>query len=234
MLGKLLKKSVKSGKSGKLVNSVNYHRLSQRLNVTRVATSKYYGYGELNLKFLEGPLTKEQIKKEIKKNRGFCGDESSISRNDLAGYIGGNTTIYNYKSGLGGVMVVGKRKKEIDYLYIYGICVPPRYKGVGKQLMKIAKDIARNNDLTAIRLECYGDVNKFYLKQGYSILEEKELVNSNNNSNDSNYEPTVKYVMEYRLGSSPKTPRTPRTPKSPKTPKTPRNRSNPLVENLNK
>jgi len=110
-------------------------------------------------------------------------------------------------------------------LYIYGICVPPKYKGVGKQLMKIAKDIARNNDLTAIRLECYGDVNKFYLKQGYSILEEKELVNSNNNSNNSNYEPTTKYIMEYRLGLSPRTPRTPRTL---------RNRSNPLVENLNK
>lgn len=213
MLGKLSKKS----------KSVNYRRLSQRLNVTRVATSKYYGYGSgLNIDFLEGPLTKEQIKKEIKKNRGFCGDESSITRNDLVGYIGGNTTIYNYKSGLGGVMVLGKRKKEIDYLYIYGICVPPRYKGVGKELMKIAKDIARNNDLTAIRLECYGDVNNFYLKQGYSILEEKELVNSN--SNNSNNEPTIKYIMEYRLGSSPRTPRIPRTP---------RNRTNPLVENLN-
>ena len=223
MLGKLLKKS----------KSVNYHKLSHRLNVTRLATSKYYGYGGLNIDFEEGPLTKEQIKKEIKKNREFCGDESSITRNDLAGYISGNTTIYNYKSGLGGVMVLGKRKKEIDYLYIYGICVPPRYKGVGKQLMKIAKDIARNNDLTEIRLECYGDVNEFYLKQGYSILEEKELVNSNN-SNNSNNEPMIKYVMEYRLGSSPRTPRTPRTLGSPRTPRTPKSpRTNPLVENLN-
>lgn len=52
MLGKLSKKSV------------NYRRLSQRLNVTRVATSKYYGYGSgLNINFEEGPLTKEQIKK---------------------------------------------------------------------------------------------------------------------------------------------------------------------------
>lgn len=222
MLGKLLKKSKSK--------SVNYNKLSHRLNVTRLATSKYYGYGGLNIHFLEGPLTKEQIKREIKKNREFCGDESSITRNDLAGYISGNTTIYNYKSGLGGVMVLGKRKKEIDYLYIYGICVPPKYKGVGKQLMKIAKDIARNNYLTAIRLECYGDVNEFYLKQGYSILEEKELVNSNNNSNN---EPTIKYVMEYRLGSSPRTPRTLGSPRTLRTPRTPRNRTNPLVENLN-
>jgi ribosomal protein S18 acetylase RimI-like enzyme len=207
--------------------SVNYRRLSQRLNVTRVATSKYYGYGSgLNVDFSEGPLTKEQIKKEIKKNRGFCGDESSITRNDLAGYISGNTTIYNYKSGLGGVMVVGKRKKEIDYLYIYGICVPPKYKGIGKKLMNIAKDIAINNNLTAIRLECYGDVNEFYLKQGYTILEEKELINSNNSNNES----IIKYVMEYRLGTSPVMPISPRTPR---TPRTLRNRTNLLVENLN-
>lgn len=223
-----------------LRRSVNYRRLSQRLNVTRVATSKYYGYGSgLNLNFEEGPLTKEEIKMKLKspRNRGFCGNESSITMNDLAGYIGGNTTIYNYKGGLGGVMVVGKRKKEIEYLYIYGICVPPRYKGVGKHLMKIAKEIARNNNLSTIRLECYGDVNQFYLKQGYSILEKKEIINSNNNSNNSNYEPTIKYVMEYRLGSSPRTPMTPRTPRT----KTPRNRSgsgsrtgsNLLVENLN-
>ena len=68
-------------------STMNYRRLSQRLNVTRLATSKYYGYGSgLNIDLEEGPLTKEQIKKEIKKNRGFCGDESSITRNDLAGY----------------------------------------------------------------------------------------------------------------------------------------------------
>ena len=43
MLGsKLLRKS----------STMNYRRLSQRLNVTKVATSKYYGYGSgLNIDF---------------------------------------------------------------------------------------------------------------------------------------------------------------------------------------
>jgi ribosomal protein S18 acetylase RimI-like enzyme len=222
-------------------STINLRSLSQRLNATRVATSRFYGYGSgLEIEFEEGPLTKEKIKTEIKKhkNRDFCGDESSITRNDLAGYIGGNTTIYNYKGGLGGILVVGKRKDKVDYLYIYGICVPPKFKGIGKKLMNIAKKIARENSLSTIRLECYGDVHKFYLKQGYSILSEKELVNSNNNSNNSNYEPTIKYVMEYVVGSSPRTPRS--DSRTPRAPRTPRNRSRsrtpsfPLVKNLNK
>jgi ribosomal protein S18 acetylase RimI-like enzyme len=213
----------------------NWSKIAQRLHQTRVSLSRFYGYGTgLEIEFEEGPLTKEQIKSEIKKpqSRGFCGDESSISINDLAGYIGGNTTIYNYKNGLGGVMVLGKRAERNEghivyyYLYIYGICVPPKFRGIGKKLMDISKKIAIQNGLDVIRLECYGEVNKFYSKLGYTILEEKEIANSNNNSNNSNYEPIIKYVMEYRLGTSPRTPKTPRgAAESPRTPKTPRNGS---------
>ena len=201
---------------------INWGKMAKRLHETRISTSRFYGYGTgLEIDFEEGPLTKEQIKTEIKKpqNRGFCGDQTSISINDLAGYIGGNTTIYTYKNGLGGVMVVGKRAERdqgriaFHYLYIYGICVPPKFRGIGKKLMDISKKIARKNGLDVIRLECYGEVNKFYSKLGYTILETKEITNSNNNSNNSNYEPTIKYVMEYRLGSSPRSPRTPRTPR---------------------
>jgi ribosomal protein S18 acetylase RimI-like enzyme len=227
-----------------LHRKINWGKIAKRLHETRVSTSKFYGYGTgLEIDYEGGPLTKEQIKTEIKKpqSRGFCGDGSSITINDLAGYIGGNTTIYNYKNGLGGVMVVGKRAERdqgrvaFHYLYIYGICVPPKFRGIGKKLMDISKKIARKNGLDVIRLECYGEVNKFYSKLGYTILETREIANSNNNSNNSNYEPTIKYVMEYRLGSSPRSPRTPRTPrgaenspknrtaKSANSPKSPRN-----------
>ena len=149
LASKLLRRTVRT----------NVSRLSARLNVTRIAPSKYYGYGSgLNIDYEEGPLSKEKMKGIIKKDRSFCGNEQSITRNDLASYINGNTTIYNYKSGLGGVMVVGGRRAKPDknYLYIYGICVPPKYKGVGRKLMQIAKDIARRNDLSSLRLEFYG------------------------------------------------------------------------------
>ena len=210
-----------------LRSKINWSKISQRLHKTRISTSRFYGYGTgLEIDYEGGPLTKEQIKTEIKKPQSrFCGDQSSITINDLAGYIGGNTTIYNYKNGLGGVMVVGKRSERdqgrvaFHYLYIYGICVPPKFRGIGKKLMDISKKIARKNGLDVIRLECYGELNKFYSKLGYTILEEREIANSNNNSNNSNYEPTTKYVMEYRLGSSPRSPRSPRTPRTPRTPR---------------
>lgn len=212
-------------------------------------TQKYYGYGDrLKIPFEKGPLSKDQIKTLIKTDRTFCGDETSISRSDLSSYLNNNTVIYSYKNGLSGVMTVGKKSGG---LYIYGICVPPKHKGVGKKLMNIAKDIARDNGLPKIRLECYGSVHLFYKKQGYTIIEENEIENSNN----SNVEIT-KYVMEYVIGSrtsgSPRTPRTPRnsraasgsprtsraaeSPRTSRTSRSPRTTGsiyNPIVKNLN-
>ena len=211
-------------------HSRKFNRFTSRLN----SNYKYYGYGDrLKISFEEGPLSIPQIKDNINKDRTFCGDETSITRRDLSGYINNNTVIYSYKNGLAGVMVLGKNSKG---LYIYGICVPPKYKGIGTKLMNIAKDIARDNNIPKIVLECYGDVHLFYEKKGYTIVKTKEIVNSNNDE-------IIKYVMEYTIGPSPKvsssSPRTPRvsspkTRKSKSKSKSKNKNKNYFVENINK
>lgn len=230
-------------------------KLFQRIDVSKVKPQTFFGHAyKLNIPFIQGPLNKEEIKKQIKANPQFCGDGLSISTADLASYLNNNTVIYHYKDKLGGVMVVGPKSKS---LYIHGICVPKEFKGVGKKLMNIAKQIARDNECASIRLECYGGVHAFYQKQGYKIIEEKVLKtnsNSNESPNESSNEPKIKYVMEYTIGASPRTPRTPRTPKrsgsrtprsprstrastpgTPRTPRTPRGtKLFPSVENINR
>ena len=216
----------------------NSDKLFKRTNVSKIKPQPFYGHAyKMIIPFKEGPLSKEEIKNNIKKSHRFCGDGTSITIADLASYLNGNTVIYHYKDSLGGVMVVGPKSKS---LYIHGICVPKEFKGVGKKLMSIAKQIARDNGFTSVRLECYGEVYQFYQKQGYRIVEEKELSNSNSN-NES--EPTIKYVMEYIItGTSPRTPRTRRSgSRSPRTrrsgsrsPRTPKGYVYPLVENVNK
>lgn len=209
----------------------NTRKLFQRTNVSKVK-STFFGHAyKMIIPFKEGPLSKEEIKKHIKANPQFCGDGSSITNADLASYLNNNTVIYHYTNKLGGVLVVGPKSKS---LYIHGICVPKEFKGVGKKIMNIAKQIARENGCISIRLECYGVVHTFYEKQGYKIIEEKELNSNNSNSND---ESTIKYVMEYTIGESPRTPRSKRS-KSPRTPRTPRTpfsrKSYPSVENINR
>ena len=225
--------------------TTNTRKLFKRTDVSKASTFFGHTY-KLNIPFKEGPLSKEEIKKRIKANPRFCGDGSSITTADLASYLNNNTVIYHYNaSKLGGVMVVGPKSKS---LYIHGICVPKEFKGVGKKLMSIAKQIARDNGFESIRLECYGSVHAFYEKQGYKIIEQKELnSNSNNSNNESNNESKkkIKYVMEYTItGTSPRTPKTPRTPRTPRSrrsgSRTPRRQKNPLregypsVENINR
>jgi len=209
----------------------NTRKLFQKINVSKVK-STFFGYAyKMIIPFKEGPLTKEEIKKNIKANPQFCGDGSSITTADLASYLNNNTVIYHYKDSklgghLGGVLVIGPKSKS---LYIHGICVPKEFKGVGKKLMSVAKQIARDNGFTSIRLECYGEVHMFYEKQGYKIIEQKEL--SNSNSNDE----IIKYIMEYTIGESSRTPRSSgsRTPRTPRTPRISR-KSYPSVENINR
>ena len=205
----------------------NTRKLFQRTNVSKVK-STFFGHAyKMTIPFKEGPLSKEEIKQQIKANPQFCGDGSSITNADLASYLNNNTVIYHYTNKLGGVLVVGPKSKS---LYIHGICVPKEFKGVGKKLMSVAKQIARDNGFTSIRLECYGAVHAFYEKQGYKIVEETEL-NSNSNSE------IIKYIMEYKItGTSPRTPRSPKSPRTPRTPRTPRisRKSYPSVENINR
>lgn len=199
----------------------NTRKLFKRIDISNISTFFGHAY-KMNIPFKEGPLTKEEIKKRIKANSQFCGDGSSITNADLASYLNNNTVIYHYKdSKLGGVLIVGPKSKS---LYIHGICVPKEFKGVGKKLMSVAKQIARDNGFTSVRLECYGAVHTFYEKQGYKIVEEKELSNSNSNSE------TIKYIMEYTIGESPRTPRNPRTPRTPRFSR----KSYPSVENINR
>jgi hypothetical protein len=211
----------------------NTRKLFQRIDISKV-NSTFFGHAyKINIPFKQGLLSKEEIKKRIKANPQFCGDGLSISIADLASYLNNNTVIYHYKdSKLGGVMVIGPKSKS---LYIHGICVPKEFKGVGKKLMSISKQIARDNGYISIRLECYGQVHAFYEKQGYKIIEQKEL-NSNSNSNNES-EKKIKYVMEYTItGTSPRTPRvsTSRSRRSgSKSPRTPRSKIYPVVENIN-
>lgn len=134
------------------------------------------------------------IQEKINENKQFCKEESSIKRNELMTYVADGISFFIQEEeeikGLVNFTV------NVDKITIKGICVPGESKGTGKKLIEAVKSFALANNITQIKLTCYGDVFNFYLKQGFNIEESNEIYDS-----DEDELVATSYVMTYNISS---------------------------------
>lgn len=67
---------------------------------------------------------------------------------------------------------------NVHAMYIRGLAVLPSYhgKGLAKNLMDFAEEVAKEKDIHTIRLTAvahYKELTEFYLKRGYNIVEKR-------------------------------------------------------------
>ena len=139
-----------------------------------------------------------QIKSEIEKDPDFCRDEESINTYDLKSYLNSGFTLYSsdLAKNLTGILNFDINEPSI---YIYGLCVPNYAKGTGTQLINALKRVAEVNHLNNIKLDCYGSVVNFYLKNGFEITDKSEFYEDSYNSEDESNNAKIKYKMIYNL-----------------------------------
>ena len=169
------------------------------MNIYYVPNSRTDRYG-LETILPKGCKEIYQIKNEISKIPGFCGNEDSISLFDLKSYLNGGITLYSSNSSheITGVLNFDVNEPSI---YIYGLCVPSYAKGAGTQFLNALKKIGESNHLENIKLECYGSVVNFYLKNGFQIVEQSEFYEDSYNSDEENNNSKTKYKMIYNLNN---------------------------------
>jgi hypothetical protein len=137
-----------------------------------------------------------QLKQEISLNPDFCRDETSIDQNELKNYLNSGITFYaldenNILSGIVNFDINGQK------LNIFGICVPGISQGFGSKLINAVKNISKINNITNIKLTCYGDnIIQFYLKNGFNIIDKDTFYDE-----DTDEEKT-KYELSYTINTS--------------------------------
>lgn len=149
----------------------------------------------------------KNIQDRIKENKRFCREESSVKLHELATYITDGITFFIHEEEIKGLV---NFTVNVDKITIKGLCVPEEYRGNGKILIEAVKTFAMENNITQIKLTCYGDVFNFYLKQGFSIEEEKEVYDSDDEDGATSYD------MIYNISSRGKRRRTKRRRKKSK------------------
>jgi hypothetical protein len=157
----------------------------------------YYIENSNTLKYNMGTLIKgdksiSQLKNNISSIRDFCRDEESIETKDLTGYLNAGITLYTLdNNNLSGVLNFDINGNNI---YIYGLCVPGKSGGVGSAIITSVKEFAKTNNVSYIKLECYGDIFNFYTKNGFRTLSETPIID------EDEEEPTkTKYEMIFNV-----------------------------------
>lgn len=132
-----------------------------------------------------------ELQKIILYTPNFCRDQQSISTNELKSYIVTGITFFT-RNTLN--QITGLINFDINntYIYLLGICVPGSSIGVGSYLITLLKRFAKANNLTSIKLSCYNELKDFYLKQGFTVVEEE-------NYYDSDDEERVRFDMVYNM-----------------------------------
>ena len=126
----------------------------------------------------KGDKTGQELRTEILQSNNFCRDESSIEITDLINYMLYGITLYAIQSTkLTGVLTIDINR---DVVNIRGLCAPEPSVGSGTKLLNAVKLFAQNNNMSLIKLTCYGKVVEFYKKNGFNI--EKETILSDSDS----------------------------------------------------
>jgi len=107
---------------------------------------------------------------QVTDSRDFCKDERAISYEYFLQSIKKDTILY-IKSDSGNVLgCCSICINSLDYISIYGICVPDRgIKGIGTALIDKLKELSNRLGLTSINLSAEQSAQTFYLKNGFTI-----------------------------------------------------------------
>ena len=142
-------------------------------------------------------VTGVQLQNAIDSNLDFCGNEESISRQDLKYDIPNNLVIFSKTNQtIDGILAFSV---NVSTMHILGLCVAHRKNKIGSALLQEAKRFAKRNALDQIKLTCYGDVHKFYEKNGFDI--ERHSFTSMD-SDDSYSSPKQAFHMLHKVSSS--------------------------------
>lgn len=145
-----------------------------------------------------GDKTITQLRSDISSIPNFCREETSIEVTDLKMYIGDGITLYSLNSGtLSGVI---NFDVNVDKITVSGLCVPGPSTGVGTRLINAVKTFAESNGIKVVNLTCYGSVVDFYTRNGFRIQSQRIVkYDSDDDSDDEDYEPKTRYNMSYAV-----------------------------------
>lgn len=137
------------------------------------------------------------IQQEILSIPNFCREETSISVYELKSYLVNGISFYTVDTNniISGLVNFDVNQTTINIL---GICVPGYSQGIGTYLINAIKHFAKVNNLTRIKLTCYGELKMFYLKQGFKIIDESVVYDSDEESDNDAYTKT-RYDMIYDM-----------------------------------
>jgi GNAT superfamily N-acetyltransferase len=134
------------------------------------------------------------IQRDILSIPNFCRDELSVSVQELKSYLVSGISFFTVDE-LNQITGLVNFDVNQNSILILGICVPGYSQGIGSFLISQLKQFAKDNQINQIRLTCYGDLYLFYKKQGFVILNEYVLYDSDDD------EEKTKYNMIFNLNN---------------------------------
>lgn len=161
------------------------------MNIYYIENSKTLKYNMGTL--IKGDKTITQLKNNISNITDFCRDEESIETLDLTRYLNAGITLYTLdnSNNLSGILNFDVNDNDI---YIYGLCVPGKSSGIGSALITSVKNFSKTNNISYIKLECYGNTFNFYIKNGFRTLSETPIID------EDDEEPSkIRYEMIYNV-----------------------------------
>ena len=167
------------------------------LSNTNTFYSKY-NFFDLN----ESEKSISQIQKEILSIPDFCRSQQSISTSELKSYIVSGISFFTLNNGI----ITGLVNFDVnkDTINIMGLCVPGISSGIGSFLIGKVKEFASKNNILYIKLTCYGSVKLFYEKLGFTVVDEQNYYNSDDEDEDEdneNPQGKIRYDMIFDMAN---------------------------------
>lgn len=178
------------------------------MNIYYVSSSNKYIFSNIE----KSNKSISQLQKDILSIPNFCRDEHSVSVQELKSYLVSGICFFtqNEKGEITGLINFDVNQNSI---LVLGICVPGYSQGIGSFLIMKLKQFAKDNQINSLRLTCYGDLYLFYKKQGFEILDESILYDSDDEDNDEKIKYTMKFDMNNFIGGKKKRRKTKKRPK---------------------
>ena len=155
---------------------------------------------DLDMSIRIGDKTVDQVYNEIKADKNFCREETSISYTHFLSIIRTDITLYADLDGkvVGALSFAFNIKDGKKVIMFEGICSPEIYsgQGVGHELINTLIRIGKQNDIKYIFLECKGSIMNYYKdKFGFEIIDKRETY-------DSDDEDDIELYYDMRLDLS--------------------------------
>jgi hypothetical protein len=163
------------------------------MNIYYVSSSNKYLFSNIE----KTTKTISELQKDILAIPNFCRDEQSVSVQELKSYLVSGITFFTVDQ-IGQITGLINFDINQNSILVLGICVPGYSQGIGSFLIFKLKQFAKDNQINQIRLTCYGDLVFFYKKQGFEVMNESILYDSDD---DDDEEEKTKYTMIFNMNN---------------------------------